>query len=412
MNRLVSAVQDGQEEKYAYDLVGNRLKKESAQGTEIYYYNAKNQLTHRQSGPDTLRYLYDRQGNMLEEQGQGNRKQYRYDAANRQVGIIATKADGITEKLRQTNRYDGEGLRYETEENGKVIRFLFDRGELAQESREGEKISYARGRQPVSLSRSGKERNYFVQDEMGSTLFLLDHNHEIQKAYRYDAFGNILKETGELSNRLTYTGQMYDGAAGQYYLRARFYNPAIGRFLQEDTYRGDGLNLYAYCANNPVMYYDPSGHGLCPNGKTAPGTSPDEIRAMDADIIDQMDANGGHIQQRHVGKDNDFLLRRAAQEHVAATSFTNKKTATDAIQQNIRQNADIISNWLNDPDADTRLITEGAHSHPIGKGVNVNCYGTAAKSVTYNLTSSRAVLVKDVNMPNGYRIITAFPIFN
>ncbi len=74
---------------------------------------------------------------------------------------------------------------------------------------------------------------------MGSTLFLLDHNHEIQKTYRYDAFGNILKEMGELSNRLTYTGQMYDGAAGQYYLRARFYNPAIGRFLQEDTYRGD-----------------------------------------------------------------------------------------------------------------------------------------------------------------------------
>ncbi len=185
------------------------------------------------------------------------------------MGIIATKADGITEKLRQTNRYDGEGLRYETEENGKVIRFLFDRGELAQESREGEKISYARGRQPVSLSRSGKERNYFVQDEMGSTLFLLDHNHEIQKTYRYDAFGNILKETGELSNRLTYTGQMYDGAAGQYYLRARFYNPAIGRFLQEDTYRGDGLNLYAYCANNPVMYFDPSGFALCVNGKTA-----------------------------------------------------------------------------------------------------------------------------------------------
>ncbi|RKI98628.1 hypothetical protein D7X87_26540, partial [bacterium D16-54] len=33
----------------------------------------------------------------------------------------------------------------------------------------------------------------------------------------------------------------------QYYLRARYYNPVIGRFMQEDTYRGDGLNLYAYC---------------------------------------------------------------------------------------------------------------------------------------------------------------------
>ncbi len=41
------------------------------------------------------------------------------------------------------------------------------------------------------------------------------------------------------------------GRAGQYYLRAIYYNPVVGRFLQEDTYRGDGLKPYAYCANNP-----------------------------------------------------------------------------------------------------------------------------------------------------------------
>lgn len=46
----------------------------------------------------------------------------------------------------------------------------------------------------------------------------------------------------------------------QDYLGARFYNPVIGRFLQEDTYYGDGLNLYVYCVNNPVFYTDPSGH--------------------------------------------------------------------------------------------------------------------------------------------------------
>ncbi len=228
------------------------------------------QLTHIHSGADTLSYRYDRQGNLLEEQGKANRKQYRYDTANRQVGIVSTKTDGITEKLCQTNRYDGEGLRYETEENGKVIRFLFGRGELAQEN-DGE-TSYIRGyrHSPVLLNRNGEESNYFVQDEMGSTLFLLDHNNEIRKTYHYDAFGNILKETGDTPNHLTYTGQIYDGAAVQYYYRARFYNPAIGRFMQEDTYRGDGLNLYAYCANNPVMHYDPSGNLLCPNGKTAP----------------------------------------------------------------------------------------------------------------------------------------------
>jgi len=55
-------------------------------------------------------------------------------------------------------------------------------------------------------------------------------------------------------------------------LRARYYNPKIGRFLQEDVYRGDGLNLYAYCQNNPVMYCDPSGYmGLCPGVKFTQG---------------------------------------------------------------------------------------------------------------------------------------------
>ncbi len=64
----------------------------------------------------------------------------------------------------------------------------------------------------------------------------------------------------QVHNRITYKGQQYDGVTSQYYLRARFYNPVIGRFTQEDIYRGDGLNLYAYCSNNPIIYYDPSGY--------------------------------------------------------------------------------------------------------------------------------------------------------
>ena len=281
MNRLAGVVQDGQEEKYAYDLAGNRLKKESVQGTEIYYYNAKNQLTHIRNGESTLRYLYDKQGNLLEEQGNTKRKQYTYDAANRQVGIISAGADGTMGQLFQSNRYDGEGLRYETEENGKIIHFLFDRGELAEENREEGRISYVRGYNPISLRERNRKPEYFVQDEAGSTLFILGKEHEIQKTYRYDAFGNLLREEGDAPNRLTYTGQMYDGTACQYYLRARFYNPAIGRFMQEDTYRGDGLNLYAYCANNPVMYFDPSGFAqLCINAKTEPGANPTDNRDL------------------------------------------------------------------------------------------------------------------------------------
>lgn len=63
--------------------------------------------------------------------------------------------------------------------------------------------------------------------------------------------GNLTLCEEKIPNRFKYTGQQIDPVTQQYYLRARFYNPVIARFTQEDTYRGDGLNLYAYCANNP-----------------------------------------------------------------------------------------------------------------------------------------------------------------
>ena len=76
----------------------------------------------------------------------------------------------------------------------------------------------------------------------------------------------MVESQENIRNRIVYTGQQYDQETGQYYLRARYYNPVIGRFTQEDTYRGDGLNLYAYCGNNPVMYYDPSGYNMTGTG--------------------------------------------------------------------------------------------------------------------------------------------------
>ena len=82
----------------------------------------------------------------------------------------------------------------------------------------------------------------------------------VKNCYDYDAFGNVLESKTEVENHILYRGQQYDQETGQYYLRARYYNPVVGRFTQEDIYRGDGLNLYAYCENNPVIYYDPSGY--------------------------------------------------------------------------------------------------------------------------------------------------------
>ncbi|MCW3791433.1 RHS repeat-associated core domain-containing protein [Paenibacillus sp. LS1] len=94
--------------------------------------------------------------------------------------------------------------------------------------------------------------------------------------YTYDAFGNMLSAREQLSNPFRYAGEMQDALTGHYYLRARFYKPLIARFTQEDTYRGDGLNLYAYVANNPIRYVDPSGYMCEDRGNVWKGSSETE----------------------------------------------------------------------------------------------------------------------------------------
>ncbi|KNY30515.1 RHS repeat-associated core domain-containing protein [Pseudobacteroides cellulosolvens] len=89
---------------------------------------------------------------------------------------------------------------------------------------------------------------------------MVDGTGAVVNRYQYDAFGNTVEAVEKVQNRFRYAGEQYDQVTGQYYLRARFYNPVVGRFTQEDTYRGDGLNLYAYVSNNPIKYADPSGY--------------------------------------------------------------------------------------------------------------------------------------------------------
>ena len=100
---------------------------------------------------------------------------------------------------------------------------------------------------------------FYHQNEYGDTEYITGRDGKVKNAYSYDAFGNITNSEELVKSRYTYNGEQYDQIPQQYYLRARNYNPLAGRFTQEDVYRGDGLNLYAYCGNNPVMYVEPSG---------------------------------------------------------------------------------------------------------------------------------------------------------
>ena len=243
---------------YTYDRAGNRTSVQTDDRREIYSYDRgrlRNRTVERQQDPagsQTYTYRYDAQGNTLSD----GENTYLYDCLNR-ITEVKTKAGDI-----QKNHYDAEGLRSQMEENGKLVSFIYaDREVIAEEDEAGEHIRYIRGHELLA-SDSERARTYYhyACDEMGSITDITDCHGTVLNHYAYDAFGNRTVEEETVENRFGFAGEILDAVTGQYYLRARFYNPVIARFLSEDTYYGDGLNLYAYCHNNPVGYVDPSGH--------------------------------------------------------------------------------------------------------------------------------------------------------
>ena len=81
-------------------------------------------------------------------------------------------------------------------------------------------------------------------------------------SYDYDAFGLPITTTGTTPNDFLYSGEQYDSYHGLLYMRARYYNPYLCRFISADPSGfGGGLNFYAYAAGNPVSYLDPFGLG-------------------------------------------------------------------------------------------------------------------------------------------------------
>ena len=253
LNQLQRVDYPAYSEELFYDKAGNRARRLVGGEEELYQYDPRNRLMALTRGGVTAPFQYDNAGNLLQD----DKARYSYDAFNRTVKVETF--DGNV----QVNRYDAEGLRHEMEENGRLVRFIFHKGEAVAEQEENSNvIRLIRGSELIarsSDSESARTYYHYASDEMGSTTHIVDESGNVQNRYAYDAWGKIEVKEEAVPNRFTYYGQQIDPITQQYYLRARFYNPVIGRFTQEDTYRGDGLNLYAYCHSNPIYYTDPSG---------------------------------------------------------------------------------------------------------------------------------------------------------
>ena len=255
INQLVNVKYPDYEEQLFYDKAGNRSKRIVNDVTEHYLYDKRNRLIRqvfqKPIGTTAKHYIYDNAGNLMND----GERIYKNDAFNR-----VTRVETTTGQV-QINRYDAEGLRYEMEENKKLVQFIFNENREVVVEKSTDKFKRLIRSYDLWASECEPEKTWYhyASDEQGSIIFITDEE-KICNKYDYDAWGNLTTCEEIIPNRYLYTGQQFDQITQQYYLRARYYNPVIARFTQEDIYRGDGLNLYTYCDNNPVIYYDPSGY--------------------------------------------------------------------------------------------------------------------------------------------------------
>jgi RHS repeat-associated protein len=253
---------------YTYDAVGNRLTSDdSAAGKTVDQYDANNRLVSETQGGVVSQYTYDDDGNLVSRtQSPTDRASYRWDALGRLVGADVTNA-GVAHHL--SYEYEADGNRVAQVVDGQETRYLIDANRpLAQVLLEYSpggviQVSYGYGLNLISQDRGGV-RSFYHTDGLGSTRALTDPTGRVTDAYLYSAFGQLIGRTGTTVNNYLFAGQQFDPNLGQYFQRARYYDPAVGRFTAMDPFAGIDrnpltLDKYLYTEDSPVNHSDPSG---------------------------------------------------------------------------------------------------------------------------------------------------------
>ncbi|MDD6563977.1 MAG: amidase domain-containing protein [Clostridiales bacterium] len=252
---------------YRYDLRGNRTSKTGIGTTTQYIYDLNNRLlSTTEETADTsrkTRYYYDKNGNTISKAttevapSTGDTQYTISDTANSYVTfydynrynrLTSAETDGVVSRY----TYNADNLRATKTVGNITTEYVWDGQNLAAETKQGTTEAYTYDMTGVHTKKQEDEVTSYLKDYHGNMIGTADNTGRLD----YDAYGNQLQ--GDAPDPFGYCGEYYDSETGLIYLRARYYDPTTGRFINEDPIK-DGLNWYMYCEGNPVMFVDPSG---------------------------------------------------------------------------------------------------------------------------------------------------------
>ncbi|NQX64626.1 EndoU domain-containing protein [Paenibacillus alba] len=250
----------------SYDNNGNQLTKMENGVSYSFTYDPLNRIQTSSQFDET--FDYDNRGNRTSmttnHPFDSPDSTYTYDKRNRLTNVTTKNGRNVVYK------YNGDGVLWERTENGQSTRY-YNRG--SNVIAEGNVINgvatlkarYIRGNGLVAREDSAGKA-YYVQNGHGDVVNLMDSTGLTKiNSYQYDIWGNIVSQQENVPQLFKYSGEMFDDATSLQYLRARWYDPSMGRFVNEDSYEGQidnplSLNLYTYVENNPLTQTDPTGH--------------------------------------------------------------------------------------------------------------------------------------------------------
>ena len=226
-------------------------------------------------------FAYDGEGNLTQRTGPSGTVNYTWNALG-QLVTVASSQGTVT-----TYGYDGWGQRVRKSVNSVITRYLLHNANVVMEVDAyngilAEYTYYPGADRPHGMRRGGVQY-YYAQDAEGNVRGVINTAGTVVASYDYSPQGELVGSTGSVVNPYRYKGREWDAEAGLYFMRARYYDPKVARFVSEDPIGvAGGMGLYVFGGGDPVNHSDPSGTEVCWLDLGAQWT---EIRADGATVI-------------------------------------------------------------------------------------------------------------------------------